>query len=419
MNFNKKFAIQKQSIAVFVLTSFIAFQALYLTEIYKINYPYAYDMTSLNVYIDYFKTGEDYPVRIIEKLLSDTNSRAIIAPKLLVAPNYLLNNFDSGNIFYMNWIILVLTLFIIFLIIRDQNKKLYWTLIPISAFIFSPLINNNYWNYSILIWYLPALCIVTAIYLLNKKQSLKNIIGIIMLSLIATYSIPVGLTVWIAGSVSILKKYVGKNITTQILIIYFSLMLVVGIIYYSGNIQQQKIIPFEQFISIRTVFVVATFLAVPFKLKFDALMIIIGIVSVSTSVILVYYLGILRKKINDIFPWILFLIVGFTGAIIMRIGRFNEYFEGNLPYYSPIAELFQIGITVLTAYAILEVKKNDLVKNKKFILILLYSIIILQMLFLIPSYYNGWWKADYYYKEKLDHVGCFSLHYTGHDCDDY
>jgi len=92
MHFKNKFAIQRGNIAVFVLASFIAFQALYLTETYKINFPYAYDMTSLTIYIDYFEANDDSSIKFIERLFTETNSRAIIAPKLLVAPNYLLNH---------------------------------------------------------------------------------------------------------------------------------------------------------------------------------------------------------------------------------------------------------------------------------------------------------------------------------------
>jgi hypothetical protein len=411
--------MKKSDICVLILTAFFALQALYLTEIYNINYPYAYDMTSLYIFLDYFETDDHSFTKFIERLLTDTNSRAIVFPKLVVTPNYLLNNFDSGNIFYMNWIILILTLVVIFLILRNHNKELYWTLIPISAFIFSPLINNNYWNYTILIWYLPALCIVTIIYFLSRKQNLKNTVMVLLFSSIATYSIPLGLTAWIIGSTTILKRSFHRNITDwKIPIIYFSSMLAIGTIYYSGNIAAQKIIPISQFLTVKTVFVVATFIAVPFKLKYDILMISVGLISILLSISLSYYLGIRKKKINEIFPWVLFLVIGFSGAIIMRIGRFADYFEGNLPYYSPIAELFQIGITVLTASMILEIRKDNF-KRKKFILFILYSIIILQMILLIPSYYNGWWKADYYYNEKLEHISCFSLYYNGYDCDTY
>ena len=31
------------------------------------------------------------------------------------------------------------------------------------------------------------------------------------------------------------------------------------------------------------------------------------------------------------------------------------------------------------------------------------------MIFLIPSYYNGWWKGDYYYDQKTEYINCFSL----------
>ena len=149
--------------------AFLAIQGFSLIEIYKINYPYAYDMTSMTIFIDYMYADGDYTIQeFFDELLTETNSRGIIFPKLVVSPNYILNNFDSGNIFYLNWIIISLTLTMFFLILRNNNPKLYWTLIPISAFLFSPLINNNYWNYTITIWYLAGFCTVSAVYFLNK-----------------------------------------------------------------------------------------------------------------------------------------------------------------------------------------------------------------------------------------------------------
>ena len=38
------------------------------------------------------------------------------------------------------------------------------------------------------------------------------------------------------------------------------------------------------------------------------------------------------------------------------------------------------------------------------------------MVLLIPSYYNGWWKADYYYNEKIEHMKCYSLDTDWENC---
>ena len=415
---NYKLSSKSQNRIIFFFVAFLAIQGFSLVEIYKINYPYAYDMTSMTIFIDYMYADGDYTIQeFFDELLADTNSRGIIFPKLVVSPNYILNNFDSGNIFYLNWIIISHTLTMFFLILRNNNPKLYWTLIPISAFLFSPLINNNYWNYTITIWYLAGFCTVSVVYFLSKNHTIRNIIGVIIFSIIATYSIPLGLPVWIIGSLTMFRSYIHKKIwTRKIPIIYFSIMTIIGIIYYTGNVSSQAFISTENLMSIDSLTVFATFLAVPYKLKFPELMIIVGTASICISIFVAYHLGINRKKINEIFPWVLFLIISGSAAIIMRIGRFDPYFEGNLPYYTPIAGLFQIGLCLLIAILILDIKKHVVLKRKQLLLFFLYSIIILQIIFLVPSYYSGWWKADYYYNEKIEHLKCVSLYHDWDNC---
>ena len=410
--------LKKQNTIIFLFVAFLAIQSFSLIEIYKINFPYAYDMTSMTIFLDYMYATDDYTIQqFFDVVLSETNNRGIVLPKLIVTPNYLLNNFDSGNIFYLNWIIVSLTLAMIFFTIRNNNKKLYWTLIPISAFLFSPLVNSNYWNYTMLIWYLAGFCAVSVVYFITKKRTISNTLYIIAFSIIATYSIPMGLTVWIIGSLTMFKTFLRKKtLTKKPLLIYFASLILIGFVYYDGNFSTQAVISTDKLISFESLSVLTTFLAVPFKLKFSELMIFVGTSSLIISIIIIYYLGTIRKKFTDIFPWVLFLIVSLCGAVLLRIGRFDSYFEGNLPYYSPIAGLFQIGLCLLVAVLILDIKQNQTIKKKNLILFFLYSIIIVQIVFLIPSYYSGWWKADYYYDEKIEHMKCYSLDNNWNNC---
>ena len=151
--------ISKYNFIIFLLVSFFVLQSLYMITLYNVNFPYAYDITSMNYLVGSLIPGESFKGEILPgedsltniffyELFADTNSRGIIFPKLTVLPNYILNNFDSSNLFYFSWIVLSLTLFMFFLIIRRINEKLYWILVPISAILFSPLVNSNYWNYS-------------------------------------------------------------------------------------------------------------------------------------------------------------------------------------------------------------------------------------------------------------------------------
>ena len=424
---------------ILFLVSFFALQSLYMIASYNVNFPYAYDMTSMNYLVGSFIPGESFRGNILPgedsltdiffyELFADTNSRGIIFPKLIVLPNYILNNFDSSNLFYISWIILSLTLFMFFLIIKQISNKLYWILIPISAILFSPLVNNVYWNYSTLIWTLPALGIVSSVYLLNKKQNFKNITGVILLSIFVTYSIPAALTIWIAGSFTIIAKVIWKRLSPyKIPGIYFVSMGIIGISYYLINtldqgLLTQSTISIGEFITIDSFFVIMTLLAVPFKLNSSSLgignifYIIIGTASLFLSIILIYYLGIIRKKIKEILPWVLFLIISLCGAILIRIGRFDSHFTGEFAYYSPIIGLFQIAISALIVMTILDIKQQDKIRRKEIILYIFYAIIILQMILLIPSYYVGWWKADYYHDEKLDYLQCFSVYHNWENC---
>ena len=431
--------ISKYNFIIFLLVSFFVLQSLYMITLYNVNFPYAYDITSMNYLVGSLIPGESFKGEILpgedsltniffHELFADTNSRGIIFPKLTVLPNYILNNFDSSNLFYFSWIVLSLTLFMFFLIIRRINEKLYWILVPISAILFSPLVNSNYWNYSTLIWTLPALGIVSSVYLLNKKQNFKNITGIILLSIFVTYSIPTALTIWLVGSFTIIRKIFQKKISPyKIPIVYFLSMLIIGICYYiintlDGGLLTQSTISIGEFVTIDSFFVIMTLLAVPFKLNSTSLgignifYIIIGSASLFLAIGLVYYLGVIRKKFDEILPWVLFLIISLSGAILIRIGRFDPYFTGEFAYYSPIIGLFQIGIVALVMITILDIRQQKIIKRKELILYFLYSIIILQMILLVPSYYVGWWKADYYYNEKMDYLQCFSIYHDWISC---
>ena len=291
-------SLEKQNIIIFLFVAFLAIQGFSLIEIYKINFPYAFDMTSMTIFLDYMYATEDYTIQqFFDVVLTETNSRGIVLPKLIVTPNYLLNNFDSGNIFYLNWVIVSLTLTMIFFTIRNNNKKLYWTLIPISAFLFSPMINSNYWNYTMLIWYLAGFCVVSVVYLITKKRTISNTLYIIAFSIIATYSIPMGLTVWIIGSLAMFKTLLRKkSLTKKPLLIYFASLILIGFVYYAGNISTQAVISTDKLISFESLSVFTTFLAVPFKLKFSELMIFVGTSSLIISTIIIYYLGSIRKN---------------------------------------------------------------------------------------------------------------------------
>ena len=70
---------------------------------------------------------------------------------------------------------------------------------------------------------------------------------------------------------------------------------------------------------------------------------------------------------------------------------------------------------VLVSFLIIKIKERKSTKSSKAKLTIFITILIFQSIFLIPSYYAGWEKGEYYYNEKLFYVNCYSLSH-GSEC---
>jgi hypothetical protein len=136
---------------------------------------------------------------------------------------------------------------------------------------------------------------------------------------------------------------------------------------------------------------------------------LVGVISILSSIFCIIYFTRL-KKISTVKPWINFLLVGISAAVVAELGRGHLAFHmGNEPYYIEFSQFFQIGILVLIGLIILNLK-NKIQKNRtKAIVIFLLIILVTQSILLIPSYYTGWTRADHYFEKKLDFMECYSL----------
>jgi len=392
---------------IFALVLFFAFQSLYFISLYKINFPYSVDHVGINYLYDYI-IYEKFPY---EKFFSSYAGHFTIFPRLIVLPNLIFNSFDIINLYYIPWIVLSLSLYLIYLLLKRTDIQLYWLLIPISAFVYSPLINSNYWAFAILQWLLPPLGIITVIFLLDKKINVKTFGTSILAALCSTFSVIAGIVVWLPGIFSFMHYHTIENKWTdkKWLIGWLVSVSIVGLSYYYFVPKSEIEINLSKFFSFEGLSFVTIFLSTAFRLKYHFLMIIVGSITVILSLFCVYYFTILKKKIKIALPWLLFLLIGTTSAFVTALGRVhldNHY--GNEPYYIPMSQFIQIGLIVLISLIILDIRQQQF-KYKRFSLFLLSSIIIMHMILLIPSYYSGWWRGNYYYEEKLEFVNCFSL----------
>ena len=402
-------AINRNGIIILSLIGFFASQKLYFKALYQINFPYSIDFSvGVNYVYTYVKTGV-FPI----EFFATFDAHNVIFPRLITFPNVFFNSFDVANLYYLHWGLESLALFLIFLLLKRTNPKLYWLLIPISAFIYSPLQDSGGHLFGLIMWLLPPISIIGIIYLLDKKPSLKLISSSICLAIVATFSTIIGIIVWLPGIISLIKFNSAnkKWIEKKWLAIWITSAVIIGLIFYSQFPKDAATQPNFSFLFTYDGFAfLATFISSAFRVKYHFLMILIGSGSLILGSFCVYYFTIYKKNLKIALPWLLFLLVGVGGGLVTDLGRADlPLHYGNEPYYIPISHFFQIGLLVLISLIIIDIKKEPLHTQKKVLLYFLVAVIIGHMILLIPSYYAGWLRGEHYLQLKTEDANCYSL----------
>jgi len=204
INTIRSFCISEKAKIVIILSvvGFFASQKLYFKILYQINFPQGMDFfNGINYLFTYVKTG----VFPFGEFITPISGHIHIFPRLVALPNLLFNSFDVANLFYLHWGLESIALFLIFLLLKRTSSKFYWLLIPISAFIYSPLQDSNFWSFSIIMWLLPPVAIIGIIYLLNKNLNLKFLSAAVGLAVVSTFSITIGIVAWLVGIIGHLQ----------------------------------------------------------------------------------------------------------------------------------------------------------------------------------------------------------------------
>ena len=398
-----------QNKIIFLCVSFFALHWIFFISVHTINVPYNMEFLAIKLVYNFV----EYQTSLVQELFIPFNQHLFVFPYLVMSANLYSNSFDVANLHFLQWPVYGAVLFFTYLLIKKTHKKLLWLLIPISVFTFNPLISSAENSFTGWQSILPQLAIIAAIFLFDKKTiTITTFTICVILGIIATFSSIFGIVIWIAGIFGLInykseeKKLVGK----KWLIIWIAIMIIVGFTYYQLLTDTElseigKTSP----ISLEGLSFITVFLSAGFRLKYELLMNLIGIISILFSIFCIVYFTKL-KKISTVKPWINFLLVGISAAVVAELGRGHLAFHiGNEPYYIGFAQFFQIGILVLIGLIIFNLK-NSIQKNRtKAIVIFLLLIIIGQTIFLVPSYYAGWIRADHYFEKKLDFMECYSL----------
>ena len=361
MNFDKKsqstvtdsgvntFGLDNRSkVIILSLIVFFASQKLYFKALYQINFPYSIDNALGMTYVYNYVTTGIFP---LDEFFGHMSAHQLIFPRLITFPNVFLNSFDVVNISYLHWGLESVALFLIFLLLKRTNLKLCWLLIPISAFIYSPLQDSGGHTFGMVMWLLPPISIIGIIYLLNKKPNLKSLSSAAGLAVISTFSTIIGIIAWLPAIISLIKfePHHKKWIEKKWLFIWLTCTIIIGFIFYSQFPKDAATQPNFSFLFTYDGFsFLATFISSAFRVKYHLLMVLIGSISLVLGSFCVYYFTIYKKNLKIALPWLLFLLVGVGGGLVTDLVRADlPLHYGNEQYYIPISHFFQIGLLVL------------------------------------------------------------------------
>ena len=415
-----------KKIIIFLAVSFFSIHTLVYILQFRLNFPFGDDNHTYSFAYEYLSTGSwDGLFGITE--ISNYTSHLIYSLKLLALPNLIYNSFDVVNFYYLQWIIMSLTLLVLFLILKKTDNRLYWVLIPISAFIYCPIYNTGYWIFSSIMWLMVTFCIVLTVYLLNKEKITNSIfLSSVSIAIFSTFFSLIGIMAWLAGLICLAKRNNEGKIRKKYLVAWIAVTAIIGFIFVF-LVTSLEVIQFDEetylvkFFSIEGISFVTTYLATSYRFGTENIFFskIIGVITLILSGYFFYYFIRIKKNVREAHPWLLFILLGIISGIIIAIGRMGlEGHDGNESFYKAVSQFSQIGILVLVSMLMLEIKKNRTKKFTNIKLCLCILIIISQMVFLIPSYYASWVKAEHYYDVKNVYVDCYSLTH-GTECLDW
>ena len=123
----------RKKIIIFLATSFFSIHTLIFILTFRLNFPYGDDGQAFSFAYEYLATGSWDGLFGITAI-SDYASHLIYSVKLLALPNLVFNSFDVVNFYYLQWIIMSLTLLFLFLILKKTDKSV-WSGISLLTFL--------------------------------------------------------------------------------------------------------------------------------------------------------------------------------------------------------------------------------------------------------------------------------------------
>ena len=323
----------------------------------------------------------------LQDLFVQSNEHHPVFPHLIFLGLAYLTSYNVIYEMLLGWALLGIVLFVLWRLVLQTFPEGKWIIIPIAwlAYSFSQY-ETFLWGEPSIAWYLTILMIVLTIYFLNKiKDSSLFIIPAIICGFVASFSLIVGLSVWLVGFFSFKNRS-----SLKLLLLYVPSAIMSFVLFFNGwtglTVDQARTsignpLGFLTF--------VLAFLGNAVRIRgaenygINAInfssyvgMVILGIFLVTIFLYRHYHV---KDGSKNIVPWLQLAILGLLFGIIAAGGRLGLFGVDMAlsSRYVPLSNFFLIGTLVIALMTLTHDRLKNTPRNRKIVKI---SIIVLLVL---------------------------------------
>lgn len=343
----------------------------------------------------------------------------IIFPNLVMVADVLLASWNVIYEMYFGWILLCISAYLMYLLLKKTGEKLTYLIIPITVFLFNPAqYQNLLWGYVSNLWFIPLVGIIGSIYFLNKSQLKINTFILAMIcAVVASFSNLNGLLVWIVGAISLYYTDEKRKI-------YLSSWLVcaaiVFLLYFTNYSTSHKGIQFSLLFTSKSLNFVLLYLSngfIPHLVVLDKIQLITGIFVISSIFGIPLILRLKKMEMRKVLPWFQFGLIGVLSAIVTDLGRLGLTSPVGVRY-ATMAALGQISTIVLLSILFVHFYHNSGQRKKKLIYTFLYSFFVIAIgLTMSVTYYGGWVAGSVWHNYYTPIFDCMTKPNSDFACD--
>jgi len=385
-----------QNKLIFLGILFFALHALYFISIFNVNIPIT-DEWGWVPFAQMVLEGE--PFWEFDEFII-YNAHGVIFPNLVFVSSIIFSAWNFTYLMYFGWVLLSISVFVTFLILKKTFPQILWIMIPISAIMYSPMQYENFlWGFASVQLFMISATVFLSIYFLNKINSNRFFIfPAICCGIISSFSGATGLAIWFIGFYSILSQFKWRKSSLVIWTICSISIFTVFSFLYSNNSTLEGSFT-KNIFSIEGVKYFIFYLSHGIALKFELPRLIVGSLILGSIIGPLIYFIFKRKTDHNFIPWIQLGLAGIFSGGFTLIGRFTDSNVQFVSRYSTFTAFDQVAALVIITVIMYFIYLKIISTTKKKIVIAIYLIIIFSLIVLLSSaYYFGYregqqWKT--------------------------